>query len=156
MGIDDEYAPQELDDAGGLSGMLRGYLPQRWPGWFSPTPVDFHGGPFEVFPESHTLTTTGDIRLVPTPGHTRGHMSVVLDRGDDVVFLAGDTSYTEANLLEGVVDGVASVGGGERTAALTLGRIRSLSRRRPLVYLPSHDPDSAVRLASASTCAATA
>lgn len=137
---------QELRDASGLPGRLRGYLPHRWPRGFEPTRVRFTGEPWGPFPASAPLTRAGDVRLVPTPGHTRGHLSVVLDRGDDVVFLAGDTSYDEKNLREGTVDGVSSVGGGAGAAALTLARIRELGRTRPMVYLPSHDPGSVERL----------
>jgi glyoxylase-like metal-dependent hydrolase (beta-lactamase superfamily II) len=140
----------EYQDAQGLLGKVRGYLPQRWPDWLAPTLVDFQPEPFGSFTASHVLTAKGDVRLVPTPGHTRGHMSVAVDLGDQVVFFAGDTSYTEANLRAGIVDGVSSLGGGEDTAARTLQHIRELASVRDLVYLPSHDPESASRLANAT------
>lgn len=141
--------PEEYADASGFTGRLRGYLPNRWPEWFDPTLVRFAGRPFGPFGRSLTLTEAGDVHLVPTPGHTRGHMSVVLESDGGVVFFAGDTSYTEANLYDGVVDGVASLGGGEDTAAETLARIRSLAEERRMVYLPSHDPDAGRRLKEA-------
>ncbi|HKJ01175.1 MAG TPA: MBL fold metallo-hydrolase, partial [Longimicrobiales bacterium] len=140
---------EEYADARGFSGMVRGYLPHRWPGWFDPTLVRFRPRAFGPFDRSFTLTRAGDVHLLPTPGHTRGHLSVVVEVGDGIIFLAGDTSYTEANLNRGVVDGVSSMGGGEDAAARTLGRIRSLAAERPTVYLPSHDPDAGRRLAAA-------
>jgi N-acyl homoserine lactone hydrolase len=139
----------EYRDAQGLAGKVRGYLPHRWPDWFTPTLVEFRPEPFGPFGESHVLTAEGDVRLVQTPGHTRGHMSVMVDLGDQIVFFAGDASYTEANLHAGLVDGVSSLGGGEEAAARSLRRIRELASLRNLVYLPSHDPDSASRLAAA-------
>ena len=45
--------------------------------------------------------------MVPTPGHTVGHVSVIVRLAEVTYFLAGDTSYTEALMLEGAVDGVA-------------------------------------------------
>ena len=36
----------EFEAARGRLGKLNGYLPQRWPQWFSPTLVDFTDGPF--------------------------------------------------------------------------------------------------------------
>lgn len=138
----------EWEDAQGLMGRVRGYLPHRWPD-LAPTLVQFRPEPFGPFPDSLPLTEAGDVRLIPTPGHTRGHMSVAVELGDRVLFFAGDTSYTEANLHAGIVDGVASMGGGEDTAARTLARIRALGQRRPLVYLPSHDPGAADRLSEA-------
>lgn len=135
--------------ARGLPGKMRGYLPHRWPDWFAPTRLEFASRPFGPFPRSHVLTSAGDVRIVPTPGHTRGHMSVTLDLGDRIVFFAGDTSYTEANLRSGTVDGVSSLGGGEDVAARTLERIREMALSRDLVYLPSHDPESGTRLREA-------
>ena len=58
-----------------------------------------------------------------TPGHTAGHVSVLVDGGPGTHFLAGDTSYTEANLVSGAVDGVASMGGGVGPAAAPLERL---------------------------------
>jgi glyoxylase-like metal-dependent hydrolase (beta-lactamase superfamily II) len=140
----------EYQDARGLLGKVRGYLPQRWPDWLALTPVTFQPESFGPFSESHVLTEAGDVHLLPTPGHTRGHMSVAVELGNRIVFFAGDTSYTEANLHAGIVDGVSSLGGGEAAAANTLRRIRELASVRNLVYLPSHDPESASRLAEAA------
>lgn len=140
---------EEYEDARGWMGRVRGYLPHRWPRNFSPTLVRFVPEPYGPFPQSYALTESGDVRLLPTPGHTRGHLSVVVELGETVLFFAGDASYTEANLHAGVVDGVASMGGGQDTAARTLDRIRTLGNQRPLVYLPSHDPGARARLRDA-------
>jgi glyoxylase-like metal-dependent hydrolase (beta-lactamase superfamily II) len=70
-------------------------------------------------------------------------VSVVV-RGEPSIFLAGDTSYTEALLKQGVVDGVSP---DEAVSRETNQRILALAREQPLVYLPSHDPESADRLA---------
>lgn len=136
----------EIRAARGLPGQLRGYLPQRWPDWFRPERIPFQREPWETFSESVRVTEAGDVRIVPTPGHSAGHVSVVVEEDEQVLLLAGDTSYTEANMLAGVLDGVAAVGGGEQSARQTLERIREVTRRRPVVYLPSHDPEAAARL----------
>jgi glyoxylase-like metal-dependent hydrolase (beta-lactamase superfamily II) len=57
---------------------------------------------------------------------------------------AGDTSYSESTMLDLAVDGVAP---SARDALRTLKKIRALAQERELVYLPTHDPDSAERLA---------
>ena len=95
------------------------------------------------------LTSRGDVFVVPTPGHTPGHVSVVVE-GEVSVFIAGDTSYTEDLLRAGVVDGVSP---DENAARKTMARIRELAAERPLVYLPSHDPAAAERLAHMRTLA---
>jgi glyoxylase-like metal-dependent hydrolase (beta-lactamase superfamily II) len=134
----------ELGLASGTMGKLRGYLPHRWPDWFQPTPVDFpEDAPFGPFPTSRSLTRAGDVTLLPTPGHTPGHVSVAVRAGDHLVLLAGDTSYTQQLMLDGVADGVTN---DAATARDTLRRLRELTRAQPTVYLPSHDPDAARRL----------
>jgi glyoxylase-like metal-dependent hydrolase (beta-lactamase superfamily II) len=127
----------------GLLGKARGLLPQHWPQGFSPTLTDFPDAPFGPFPASTTLTAAGDVHLVPTPGHTPGHLSVAIDDGETVLFLAGDTSYTEQLMLAGTPDGVSP---DPVRARDTLARIQQLTAERPTVYLPTHDPDSAARL----------
>lgn len=138
----------EYAAARGLSGKLRGYLPHRWPGWFGPIELAFDSSstPESIDLQGTPLTDAGDVRIVPTPGHTAGHLSVLVDEGPQTLFLAGDASYTERNLIEGIADGVSPVGAGETTAGRTLAAIRKFAMTTPTVYLPSHDPDAARRL----------
>lgn len=136
---------REYDAAAGLRGQLRGALPQHWPHWFAPRLVHFHDGVYGPFTDSYRLTRAGDVTLVPTPGHTLGHMSVIVQDADTTLFFAGDTSYTEQLLVAGVVDGVSP---DEVAASGTLQLIQQFVRGTPTVYLPSHDPASAARLAA--------
>jgi glyoxylase-like metal-dependent hydrolase (beta-lactamase superfamily II) len=39
-------APGELKTASGYMGRIRGYLPNRWPSWFDPVPLDLAAEPF--------------------------------------------------------------------------------------------------------------
>ena len=135
----------DYQQAQGLMGKLRGYLPHRWPSWFTPTPVTYSDGPYGTFPKSHVVTQAGDVVIVPTPGHTASHQSVLVRTGDVTYFLAGDTSYTEDLLLERVPDGVSPT---PRDTLQTIDRILDLAADEPLVYLPSHDPASEKRLAA--------
>jgi N-acyl homoserine lactone hydrolase len=136
-------AREELAVASGTLGRLRGYLPNRWPAWLQPTPVDFDECPFGPFARSLALTRAGDVTLLPTPGHTPGHLSVALRDEDRLFLLAGDVSYTEGLLLEDVPDGVTTdVAGARRAMAL----VRELAAAEPVVYLPSHDPQAVARL----------
>jgi glyoxylase-like metal-dependent hydrolase (beta-lactamase superfamily II) len=134
----------EYELAAGFKGQLRGFLSNHWPTWFDPTLVDFEARPVGAFPESFMLTKAGDVHLVPTPGHTAGHLSVIVEAGDTTYFLAGDTSYTEQMMLAQVVDGVSQ---DTQVARQTLARTLQYVQDTPTVYLPSHDPDSANRLA---------
>lgn len=85
--------------------------------------------------------------MVGTAGHSAGHASVVVLEEGRSVFLAGDASYAERLLIEQAVDGVSL---DEGAARRTLGRVLRYAGETPTVYLPSHDPASAARLASRS------
>lgn len=136
-------ARTEFERASGLQGRLRGYLPHRMPEWLDPTLIDLREQPLGPFPASLPLTADGAVTIVPTPGHTPHHISVNVETESRQFFLAGDTSYNEQLLLEGIVDGVAP---DERAARETQSRIREFARAKPTVYLPSHDPKAAARL----------
>jgi len=120
---------EEWACATGFFGRLRGYPNQRWPDWLQPSLVSA--------PDS--LTAAGDVRLEPTPGHTPGHMSVTVDTGRAFVILAGDTSYDDRMLLDGI-----SVNAKQARASHE--RLRALIAERDATYLPSHDPQSVARL----------
>ncbi len=133
----------ELELAKGWIGKVRGYLPNRWPSWFDPLPLDLSEPQVEPFATSKRLTDAGDVMAVATPGHTANHVSVLVDDGDASLFLAGDTSYNEDLMLAGKVDGVSP---NAETSKRTLAAIRQFASQRPTVYLPTHDPDAGERL----------
>jgi len=138
-------APRESYEASvGLKGKMMGCLPQRWPIWFKPdliVPETHADGPFPLI---HPITKDGRIFMVPTPGHSEGHMSVVV-RGEDVTyFLAGDATYSEGNLRAEKADGVTN--DPERSIA-TLRAIKAFAAKEPTIILPAHDPDGPARLA---------
>jgi glyoxylase-like metal-dependent hydrolase (beta-lactamase superfamily II) len=137
-------SPRELERASGIAGRLRGYLPQRWPTRFDPQPLVLDGGAYGPFARSKRLTADGTVVAVATPGHTPDHLSVIVEDGEKAVFIAGDASYSEATMLEGVIDGVSD---DEAQASATLAAIRAFAAAQPTVYLPAHDPDAQRRLA---------
>jgi glyoxylase-like metal-dependent hydrolase (beta-lactamase superfamily II) len=141
-------ARPEFENARGALGKIRGFLPHRWPDWFAPELIDLKSTPYGPFPESLRLTEAGDVVIIETAGHTPGHVSVVLEEGDKSILFGGDTSYTEQLMVEGRADGVSPDVDATR---LSLSRIRELAKQRDVVYLPSHDPDSAQRLAERRT-----
>lgn len=128
-----------------------GAVPERWPAGWQPTPVAFEDGPFGPFDASHTLTRAGDVRLLPTPGHTAGHLSVAVDTGRELIVLAGDASFTEGQVARGEVAGIVADVAGARD---TLRRLRELARTRRVVYLPTHDAGSRERLAASAAMVA--
>jgi hypothetical protein len=74
--------------------------------------------------------------------------SVFVFDGRMTYFLAGDTSYTEALMLTGQIDGVSA---DDDVAKGTLDAISRFAASGPMVYLPTHDPASAQRLLNRET-----
>jgi glyoxylase-like metal-dependent hydrolase (beta-lactamase superfamily II) len=142
---------RELHTARGWMGRVRGYLPNRWPTWFNPTALDLAADAFGPFAASRRLTRAGDVIAVATPGHTADHLSVIVMHEGITHVIAGDASYTEADMLAGRVDGVSA---NVAIAQATLGALQQLAAERPTVYLPTHDPDSGVRLSTRQVAAA--
>ncbi|MBV7332290.1 N-acyl homoserine lactonase family protein [Chloroflexi bacterium TSY] len=134
---------REWAAATGFKGRLGGYLNQRWPDWFQPRLVDFDQGPFGPFASHETLTKSEDIHLVPTPGHSPGHLSVILVAGELSIVFAGDASYTEELLIARKTDGV---GDDPQAQQNTHMKILAYADQNPTIYLPSHDPGSKGRL----------
>ena len=130
-----------------MSGRLQGYLPHRWPRWSEFEFIRFENDPIGPFLQSMPITRRGDVRIVPTPGHTPHHVSVIVE-GSPSLFLAGDTSYSQNLCLARKVDGVSL---SPEISLQTIDRIRNLAEERPLVYLPSHDPDAETRLVTLAT-----
>jgi N-acyl homoserine lactone hydrolase len=137
-------APGELAIASGMMGQIRGYLPQRWPAGFDPKPLALEEKSFGPFARSRRLTRDGAVVAIPTPGHTAHHLSVAVVDEDVTLLIAGDAAYTEANLRAGLIDGVS---GDDAQALATLQRLRALAEERPVVFLPTHDPQTPERLA---------
>ena len=127
-----------------------GCLPQRWPVWLRPELVDMDGPALGPFPSSHQITKDGRIVLVPTPGHVKGHMSVIVRADGVTCFLAGDATYSEANLLAEKTDGVTN---NPAEALAPLRAIKRFAEQEPTVLLPAHDPEATARLASGSLLA---
>lgn len=69
--------------------------PREWVRFDGATYVE-HDGEAEVLP---------GVRLLPTPGHTRGHQSVLVDTPGGLVVLGGDVAYTFRELGGAATEG---------------------------------------------------
>jgi glyoxylase-like metal-dependent hydrolase (beta-lactamase superfamily II) len=121
---------------------------QPLPPSFAPQPIALDGSPLGAFATSHALTTDGRIVAVPTPGHTLGHMAIIIVQPDHHVLLGGDTAYDQPQLQELRVDGVSPK---DDVAIATMKTILAHAEANPTVYLPSHDPHSVRRLRETDT-----
>jgi glyoxylase-like metal-dependent hydrolase (beta-lactamase superfamily II) len=88
----------------------------------------------------------GSIKLLATPGHTLGHQSVLVTPSNGPrILVTGDATYSEANLLNRTIDGVAVA---PERARASIDRLRSLCRDAPTVVAPSHDTQASGRVAT--------
>jgi glyoxylase-like metal-dependent hydrolase (beta-lactamase superfamily II) len=112
-------------------------------------PFALDGGPFGAFPRSRPLTDDGRVVAVDTAGHSPGHVSIVCIEDDGRhVMLAGDTTDSLEQLRALRADAVAQKAA---VHVATMRRILEHGREHPTVYLPSHDPETATRLADRTT-----
>ncbi|GAB4528266.1 MAG: N-acyl homoserine lactonase QqlR [Anaerolineae bacterium] len=125
-----------------------GTLPCHYPDWMNPTFSRFTSGALTGFPNVMSLTGADNVFIVPTPGHTVGHQSVVLVENDLTYFFAGDTSFDQAQMLAGGTAGIAQEPANMRRTAEA---IRTYAQAHPTVYLPSHDPELRTRLQNQTT-----
>jgi glyoxylase-like metal-dependent hydrolase (beta-lactamase superfamily II) len=128
---------------------MRRVLRQPLPAGFAPEPFALDGGPFGAFPRSRALSDDGRIVAVDTRGHTPGHVSVIcIDDSGRHVMLAGDATDTLEQLQARRPDAIAP---DPKAHVATLDTILAHCAQHATIYLPSHDPESAARLADAIT-----
>lgn len=134
-----------LEYARSYKGKFMGCLPQRWPPWFKPEVIELRGPPIGPFPTSYPITRDGRIALVPTPGHIVGHASVIVRAEDVTYFIAADASYLEDNIRHERTDGITM---DPAVSQRTLHAVKTFATSQPTIVLPSHDPDTASRVAN--------
>jgi N-acyl homoserine lactone hydrolase len=140
---------REIAVANSAMGRIqRTFARQPLPDGFAPQPLTLDGPPLGAFTASKALTTDGRVVAVPTPGHTLGHIAILIVQPDHHVLLGGDTAYDQAQLQDLVVDGVSPK---DDVAIATMRTILAHAEGTPTVYLPSHDPESVRRLRETDT-----
>ena len=102
--------------------------------------VDFDGPeaqPYETFSRTLDLFGDGLVRLVSSPGHSAGHISVLLRLRDRYALILGDSAMSRAELGERLVDGIVP----DQDAYLRSGdEARAFMRAHPeTLAIPSHD-----------------
>jgi len=120
-----------------------GNLATTYPKWFNPALVNFLKDRIDVFDMAYPVTKAEDVLLIPTPGHTHHHASVLLKTDNGHILFAGDTSYKHQQLLDRKLGG-ANIDFVQ--SKKTYNNILSYAKKYPVIYLPSHDENSANRL----------
>jgi glyoxylase-like metal-dependent hydrolase (beta-lactamase superfamily II) len=136
---------QEYDAFHALPKPLK-WLTLETPESFDPQPFSFVPERVGPFKSSFPLTKAGDVIAVPTPGHTRGHLSVIAVENGISTFIGGDVTYNEAALIAQDFQGPSDA---PDKQPQTLANVLQYTQEYPTIYLPSHDPEGAKRLANA-------
>jgi glyoxylase-like metal-dependent hydrolase (beta-lactamase superfamily II) len=129
-------------------GGLAGAVPQKWPLWFDPEPLEFSGPAVGPFPRSAPLTRDGSIFAVETPGHMTGHVCIVARAEDLTYVLAGDLTYRQYLLMDDAVCGMTE---NPAVSLASQRKMKQFAQNEPTVLLPAHDPEAAKRLAEGLT-----
>jgi len=123
-------------------------FPSKWPSWLKPQIVPYTPEALGPFNQSFTLTQAGDVHIVPTPGHTMGHQSVILQDEGFTYFFGADTSFDLTSLLNSIIDAPAY---NAHKVLETRQRILDFAQDTPLVYLTTHDYQTPIRLQNKET-----
>jgi glyoxylase-like metal-dependent hydrolase (beta-lactamase superfamily II) len=136
------FSRKELDDVYRYRSAHFAF-PSKWPYWMKQRVIDYVPEPLGPFDQSYPLTQAGDVRIVPTPGHTMGHQSVILQAEGMTFFFGGDTSFDLPSLMNGTIDAPTF---NAHALLQTRGRILDLAKDTPLIYLTTHDHQTERRL----------
>lgn len=115
------------------------FVEQTFPAWFDPHLIGHFEETGDVFENGYVLSKAGDVVIVPTPGHTPHHQSVIFKTRNVNFFFAGDASFSYGHMKSKIVPGINA----DRAAAYqTLLKIQEFCEDYPTLYLPSHDQKS--------------
>jgi glyoxylase-like metal-dependent hydrolase (beta-lactamase superfamily II) len=130
----------EWEAASEPRGDLRGYVRRQFDHAFDFRLVDFDSSDAESFAgfgRSFDVLGDGSVRLVSTPGHTLGHLSVVLRLRDREALIAGDAIYTSRTLKESALPHRVA---DEHLFRRSLREIQRYAEATPsAVIVPGHD-----------------
>ncbi len=103
--------------------------------------ISYSSGQFHSFPASRDVFGDGSIVLLPTPGHSSGHLSVLLQGGDYQVLLCGDSLYTLRHLAVEQVRSIILDASWTEDYIRSIRLTQELHKALPeLVLIPGHDP----------------
>lgn len=143
---------QEWEATRGRFAAGRGYVGRHLPPRSRMRLLDLEGEgvPHGPFARTFDLLGDGSVRLLSTPGHTAGHLSILVELpGHPAVLLVGDAAYTLRSID---AEHLPMLTYDDDASRRTLRALAELVRGRPeVVVVPSHDPDAWRALTSTRT-----
>lgn len=132
---------------------------ESWPSLLQPSKYDLAPDPYGPFDASLPLTDRGDVLVLPTPGHTRGHVAIAVRTANLTLLFAGDhlikQSWYEEDLSPGEEPfnkqnelwAPGPISFFKRINHDTSRRILAFIEQYPTLILPSHDAEAAENIA---------
>jgi glyoxylase-like metal-dependent hydrolase (beta-lactamase superfamily II) len=128
-------------------GFLKGYNRSHLHPLYDWRTIDFLSdsvASFDSFGRAVDLFGDGSVRLLFTPGHTKGHTSVLLRVSAGEVLLTADAAYARRTIAESLIPPVVD---DEHFYRRSLKEIQRYVEARPdVVVIPGHDPDAWAQL----------
>lgn len=130
-------------EAATTGGIRRGYVRRQFDHAFDWRTLDFDGdevSSYASFGRTHDLFGDGSVRLAYTPGHTLGHMSVVVRTAGPEFLIVGDAAYAMRTIRESAMPfGPAD----EHEFKRSLKEVQRYIEQRPgAAVCPGHDLDA--------------
>ncbi len=127
-------------EAASDGGQRDGYVKRQFDHGFDYRLIDFDSNDansFSGFARSFDVFGDGSVRVVFTPGHTLGHMSVVLRTGNGEVLVAGDAIFMHRTLDD---DHLPHLVADEHLFRRSMREIRQYKKETPdALVIPGHD-----------------
>ncbi len=123
-----------------------GALTCRLPTGIIFAPVTYDARVRGVFANTMPITEDGSVSLIPTPGHARGHQSVLIEDEGKSVCIVGDAAFSLDQILTGEIGGIVE---SHLEAVRSAMMLKEQYEAFGTIMLPTHDPDSAERLLNA-------
>jgi N-acyl homoserine lactone hydrolase len=124
-------------------GFMRGYHHAHFHPLYDWRTIDFSSdrvSSHESFGRAVDLFGDGSVRLLWTPGHSAGHMSVLLRLEGGEALLTADAAYARRTIEESLIPAVVD---DEHLYRRSLKEIQRYLEPRPdTVVIPGHDPDA--------------
>lgn len=99
----------------------------RQPGYTVAEWFDFKGAQLEVVDGEHFIWD--GVRVVPSPGHTRGHQSLVIDTPEGCVILAGQVAESVTGFKVGIDEWDLDL---QEAGRMSIARLKAMAPRRVL------------------------
>lgn len=125
----------EYELAKSKKGPQNGYFTKNWPTWFTPKLIKYNNQTEDVFTQSYRVNSNDQIIIVPTPGHSVGHQSIILKTSSNTYFIGGDLTYNIKTLKSETPNVVIA----NKDAQESVSTAHKYVKNNSCIYLSSHD-----------------